>query len=132
MVAVRTGLSASLATLVVLLAVLAVAPGIGLVGWAVGLTCGGVLSVAVARSASAGGVEAFGPADLVTCTRATLSCGVAALVADSFVREAAVWALVALAAVALVLDAVDGRVAQKHRDGVRLSVPGSTGRPTRS
>jgi phosphatidylglycerophosphate synthase len=111
-VAVRAGLAAGLATLVVLLAVLAAVPGIGLVGWAAGLVCGAVLSVAVARSASAGGVDAFGPADLVTFVRATLGCGVAALVADSFVRGAAVWTLVALAAVALVLDAVDGRVAR--------------------
>ena len=112
MVAVRAGLSASLAALVVLLAVLAAAPGIGLVGWAAGLTCGVVLSGAVARSASARGVGAFGPADLVTLFRASLGCGAAALVADSFVRDAAVWTLVPLAVIALVLDAVDGRVAR--------------------
>ena len=113
MVAVRAGLSASLAAVVVLLAVLTATPGIGLAGWAAGLLCGGVLSAAVSRSASAGGVEAFGPADLVTCTRAALSCGVAALVADSFGRDASVGTLVALTAVALVLDAVDGRVARR-------------------
>lgn len=113
MVAVRNCLSASLAALVVLLALLGVAPGIGLVGWAAGLTCGTALSVAVARSASNGQVEAFGPADLVTLTRATLGCGVAALVADSFVREAAAWTLVALAAIALALDTVDGQVARR-------------------
>lgn len=111
MVTVRTGLSVSLAALVVLLTMLA-APGIGLVGWAAGLTCGVVLSVAVARSASAGRVETFGPADLVTLLRATLGCGVAALVADSFVGDPAVGTLVALTAFALVLDAVDGRVAR--------------------
>jgi phosphatidylglycerophosphate synthase len=111
-VAVRTGLSASLGALVVLLTVLAATPGIGLVGWAGGVTCGAVLSVAVARGASAGRVAALGPADLVTFARASLSCGVAALVADSFVREPAVGTLVALTAVALVLDAVDGRVAR--------------------
>ena len=112
MVEVRNGLSASLAGLVVLLAVLEATPGIGLAGWATGLACGVVLCVAAARSASNGGVESFGPADLVTLTRATLSCGVAALVADSFVRPAAVGTLVAIATVALVLDAVDGRVAR--------------------
>ena len=112
MVAVRNGLSAGLAALVVLLTVLEANPGIGLVGWATGLACGVVLSVAAAQSASNGGVESFGPADLVTLTRATLSCGVAALVADAFVRPAAVGTLVAIATVALVLDAVDGRVAR--------------------
>ena len=124
MVAPRNCLSASLVALVVLLAVLGVAPGIGLVGWAAGLTCGTALSVAVARSASNGRVEAFGPADLVTLTRATLSCGVAALVADSFVREVPAWTLVALAAVALALDTVDGQVARRtgtaSRFGARL------------
>ena len=112
MVAVRNGLSASLAALVVLLAVLEATPGIGLLGWATGLACGVVLSVAAAQSASNGGVASFGPADLVTLTRATLSCGVAALVAASFVGHAATGILVAIATVALVLDAVDGRVAR--------------------
>lgn len=113
MVEVRNGLSAGLAALVVLLAVLAATPGIGPVGWAAGLTCGVVLVVAVAWSASNRRVEAFGPADLVTLTRATLSCGVAALVADSFVRDVAEWTLIALAVIALALDAVDGRVARR-------------------
>ena len=54
-----------------------------------------------------------GPADRVTLTRATLVGGVAALVADSFAgrRPSPCWSL--LAAVALVLDAVDGRVARR-------------------
>ena len=112
MVAVRNGLSASLAALVVLVAVLETTPGIGLLGWATGLACGVVLGVAAARCASNGGVESFGPADLVTLTRATLSCGVAALVADSFVGHAATGVLVTIATVALILDAVDGRVAR--------------------
>ena len=112
MVAVRNALSAGLAALVVLLAVLAATAGIGLLGWVAGLACGVVLSVAVAQSAANGGVESFGPADLVTLTRATLSCGVAALVADSFVGPVATGILVAIASVALVLDAVDGRVAR--------------------
>ena len=116
MVPVRNGLSASLAALVVLLAVLEATPGMGILGWATGLACGLVLCVAAARSASNERVESFGPADLVTLARATLSCGVAALVADSFARDAApgtqVGTLVAIAAVALALDAVDGRVAR--------------------
>ncbi len=128
MVAVRNGLSASLATLLVLLAALEATPGMGLAGWATGLLCGTVLGAACARSASNGRVESFGPADLVTLTRATLSCGVAALVADSFVQGATAGTpagtIVAIAAVALVLDAVDGRVARltgtASRFGARL------------
>lgn len=112
MVAVRNGLVASMVALVLLLTVLGVTNGVGLVGWVAGLTCGTVLSVAVARSASSRSVEAFGPADLVTLARATLSCGAAALAAEAYVGDAPVWPLVALAAVALVLDAVDGRVAR--------------------
>ena len=49
----------------------------------------------------------------MTLTRATLVGGVTALVADSFGRPAPVPPLVALTAVALVLDAVDGWVARR-------------------
>ena len=59
------------------------------------------------------GAAALGPADRVTLTRATLVGGVAALTADSFDRPAPVAVLVALAVVALVLDAVDGQVARR-------------------
>ena len=68
-------------------------------------------------------VDGLGPADWVTLTRATLAVGVAALVVDSFVRAVPVRLLVALAAVALVLDAVDGWVARRTRTtavGARL------------
>ena len=49
----------------------------------------------------------------MTLARATLAVGVAALTADSFVRDVPVATLVALAAVALALDFVDGRVARR-------------------
>lgn len=113
MVAVRNGLSVSLASLVLLLTVLDATVGVGPAGWAAGLASGALLATAVAWSASDKGLEAFGPADLVTLTRAALSCGVAALVADSFVRDVPVRPLVGIAAVALTLDAVDGRVARR-------------------
>ncbi len=112
MVGVRNGLSASLGALVTLLAVLSMAAGTGLAGGASGLACGVVLVAVAARSARTSGVEALGPADVVTLTRATLSCGVAALLADSLVRDKASGTLVVLATTALVLDAVDGRVAR--------------------
>jgi phosphatidylglycerophosphate synthase len=55
----------------------------------------------------------FGPADLVTLTRAVLVGGVTALVVDGMATGTTVLpALVATAAVALVLDAVDGAVAR--------------------
>ncbi len=113
MVAVRNGLSASLAGLVVLLTTLSLVAGVAVVGWAAGIVCALVLRWAVVRAASARQVRAFGPADLVTLARATLACGVAALTATSFVRPPEVMPLVGLATVALVLDAVDGRVARR-------------------
>jgi phosphatidylglycerophosphate synthase len=57
----------------------------------------------------------LGPADLVTSARSVLVGGVAALVVHSFVGPVPVGALTALAVVALVLDAVDGRVARYTR-----------------
>lgn len=115
MVAVRNGLAVTLVVLVALLTALDATVGIGIAAWFVGLICGIVLSVAVASGVLDGDADALGPADLVTLTRATLSCGVAALVTDSFLRPAAVPTLVAVAAIALLLDAVDGRVARRTR-----------------
>ena len=112
MVGVRRGLVACVAGLVVVLAVLSGVSGIGPASWAVGLACAAVLAVATARRAALEGVEAFGPADLVTLTRATLACAVAALVAGSWGTEVG-RALVPLTAVALALDFVDGRVARR-------------------
>jgi phosphatidylglycerophosphate synthase len=116
MIGVRRGLAAALIGLVVLLLGLAAAPGIHAGGVAAGLACGTVLGVAAARSARRAGVETWGPADLVTLGRAALACGVGALVVDSAAANGAaggVPALVGLACVALVLDAVDGRVARR-------------------
>jgi phosphatidylglycerophosphate synthase len=60
------------------------------------------------------GKRSFGPADLVTLARALLVGGVTALVVDGMITgTTAVSALVALAAVALALDAVDGQVARR-------------------
>ncbi|RBY81495.1 CDP-alcohol phosphatidyltransferase family protein [Blastococcus sp. TF02-09] len=53
------------------------------------------------------------PPDRVTLTRALLSAGAAGLVVDSAGGPPAVPALVVLASVALLLDAVDGRVARR-------------------
>jgi phosphatidylglycerophosphate synthase len=67
--------------------------------------------------------DGLAPADWVTLTRATIAMGVAALVARSFGQPVPVALLVSLAAVALVLDAVDGWVARRTRTtaaGARL------------
>lgn len=111
MVTVRRGLVVGSAALVVLLVALTTTVGLGLFGWGVGVACGVVVTVAVAR----GGGGALGPADLITLSRAVLTCALAALVADSFFHTAAVATLVGLAIVALVSDAVDGQIARRTR-----------------
>lgn len=70
----------------------------------------GLLDGAMRRA----GKPALGPADVVTLARALLVGGVTALVVDGLLTGAtAVVPLVGLAAVALALDAVDGRVARR-------------------
>jgi phosphatidylglycerophosphate synthase len=59
--------------------------------------------------------DRLGPADWVTLARATLAVGVAALVADSLRQSVPVMLLVAISALALALDAVDGWVARRTR-----------------
>lgn len=107
--------------------------GLGGRGWVVGLACGvslvGLLTAGLRRAAR----RRLSPADRVTLTRAVLACGVAALVAHDAdggaqptVTAASVGVLVALASVALVLDAVDGRVARRtgtvHPFGARFDM----------
>ena len=105
---------------VVLLAVLARTVGLSGAGWLVGVTCGVIISVGLAHGLSRYGLSRYGTdrlgwADRVTLARATLAVGVAALVAESFGREAPVTMLVSLSALALTLDAVDGWVARRTR-----------------
>ena len=109
MIGVRRGLAACLMGLVVVLALL----GVGPAGWVAGPACAVVLAVAAARQAAADEVVRLGPADLVTLTRATLACAVAALVAESYAGADAVAILVPITVVALSLDFVDGRVARR-------------------
>ena len=110
MLTVRRGLVVGSAALVALLAVLAATVGLGFLGWGVGLACGAFTIVGVAR-----GTSSLGPADLVTLGRALLTCGLAALVADSFLHEAAVSTIVVGAVVALVSDLFDGWLARRTR-----------------
>jgi phosphatidylglycerophosphate synthase len=105
---------------VLLLAALADTVGLGVAGWIVGITCGVITDAALAHGISRYRVERLGQADWVTLARATLAVGVAALVAESFERPAPVTMLVALAAIALALDAVDGWVARRTRTTATL------------
>ncbi|MGO4599934.1 CDP-alcohol phosphatidyltransferase family protein [Terrabacter sp. 2RAF25] len=82
-------------------------------GWVAGLASGVVLATALAHGLVRLARRSLLPADRVTLTRAVLACGVAALVADPDASPVAVDLLVALSAVALVLDAVDGWVARR-------------------
>jgi phosphatidylglycerophosphate synthase len=89
------------------------AAGLGPPGWlaAASFTAAGwaVLAEAMPRY----GMTRFGPADLVTMTRAILVGGVTALVADTSHPRTSMWPLVIVAALALATDAVDGKVARR-------------------
>lgn len=113
-VPIRKGLAAGLAALVFLLAVLA-SLGLALLPAVVGLACGVVVCAAVHRGLAASDAAALGPADVVTLSRAILACALAALVVDTSLGEPAAAVIVPLAVVAVVLDAVDGRVARATR-----------------
>jgi phosphatidylglycerophosphate synthase len=105
---------------VLLLTVLAGTAGLGAAGWTVGIACAVTMSAALARGLARGPVDRLGPASWVTLARATLAVGVAALAADSFTHGTPVALLVTLAAVALVLDAVDGWVARRTEMATEL------------
>jgi hypothetical protein len=113
--AVRVFPATGLVAQALLLAALAATVGLGGTGWVVGVACALTASAALAGALSHYPSHQLGPADWVTLARATLAVGVAALVGDSFARPTPVAMLVALAAVALALDAVDGAVARRSR-----------------
>jgi phosphatidylglycerophosphate synthase len=97
----------------VIIAALAMPVGLAPAGWLVGVSVGlgaaGLHIVARRRT----GQARIAPADWVTLTRAVLSAGIAGLVFGTAHSSAAIVALVMLASAALVLDAVDGRVARR-------------------
>jgi phosphatidylglycerophosphate synthase len=108
-----TGPVAGLLAQALLLAVLATAAGTGVAGVAVGAACAVIIAAALAHGLAGRPDERLGPASWVTLTRATLAVGVAALTVDSFTHDVPVGLLVTLAAVALVLDLVDGALARR-------------------
>jgi phosphatidylglycerophosphate synthase len=114
---VQRDLLTALAGQLLLLAVLASTAGLGVAGWAVGLALALVGDLVLGAALARAGRSALGPADRVTLTRASMVCGVGALVAEG---TPPVTLLVPLAAVALALDAVDGRVARATGTTSRL------------
>jgi phosphatidylglycerophosphate synthase len=98
--------------LVVLLG-LAVTVGLTGAGWLVGMGCGVAVNLLFARGLMHASMPSMGAANVVTLARATLVCAVAALVTSASNGADVVPAVVILATVALVLDAVDGQVARR-------------------
>ncbi len=96
-----------------LLGVVSTTVSLGVAGWIAGLATGAAAAALIATARLRSDRPAIFPADWVTLTRAVLCAGVAGLVADSFSRPVPITALVTLAAIALVLDAVDGQVARR-------------------
>jgi phosphatidylglycerophosphate synthase len=102
-------------TTVALLGVLSLTTGLGVAGLAVGVCAGWGATAAIVGGRIRSGRQGLLPADSVTLSRALLSAGIAGLVAGSFVQPIPPSAVVVLAAAALALDAVDGRVARHTR-----------------
>ncbi|MEV0154960.1 CDP-alcohol phosphatidyltransferase family protein [Micromonospora sp. NPDC050686] len=110
---VRNSPVTGLAGQVVLLAVLAAAVGLGVTGWLVGLAHGLAQYGLLRHGLRLDGTPGLRPADRVTLARAVLVGGVTALAADVLAGGQVPAAVpVSLAAVALALDWVDGRVAR--------------------
>ncbi|MEU0006834.1 CDP-alcohol phosphatidyltransferase family protein [Streptomyces sp. NPDC006314] len=98
---------------ILLLALLGSAIGLGPAGWLTGLAFAFATWAVLARALHRSRLSSFGPANRVTLGRSTLVGGVTAMVADSFQSAPPVTLLVALTAVALLLDGVDGKVARR-------------------
>jgi phosphatidylglycerophosphate synthase len=107
------GPTAGLLAQLLLLAALAATSGLSAAGGIAGVTSALIIAVALAHGLARHGATRLGPASWVTLVRATLAVGVAALAVDSLSRAAPGALIVTLAAVALALDAADGRVARR-------------------
>lgn len=112
MTSIWTGPVAWAATQTLLLAAL-MAAGLGVVAGAAGTTYAVVVAVLLIVGLRRSGRAALGPADHVTEARTLLVGLVTALIVESFRGPVSVPLLVSMAAVALALDAVDGRVARR-------------------
>ncbi|GII76779.1 membrane protein [Sphaerisporangium rufum] len=114
-----TGISArgpvaGVAAQLLLLAALGSGAGLRPVGWLAGTAYAVILAAILTGALLRSRARSLGPAGLVTLARAELVGGVTALVAmDLLGAHAPAAFVVALAAVALVLDGVDGHVARR-------------------
>jgi phosphatidylglycerophosphate synthase len=111
--AVQTGPVIGLLGQLAVLSVVAGTVGLGATGWLAGTACGLVTAAGLVHGLNRSGSAVLGAANRVTLARASLVGAVTALLADALVGSASVAAAVGLAAVALVLDAVDGWVARR-------------------
>jgi phosphatidylglycerophosphate synthase len=109
---VHSGPAVGLLGQLILLFVLSETVGLGAVGWLVGTACGVVTAAGLSYGMTLSGRLALGAANRVTLLRATLVGGVAAMLSDALLGPTNLTVLVGLAAVALVLDGVDGWVAR--------------------
>lgn len=114
---VPRGTVVGMAGAALLLSAIAAILGLGPAGWLIGLACAAMINVLLARGLRRAGIDRLRLPNRITLGRATLVAGVAALVADATLGPAHSSAVVALATVALVLDAVDGWVA-RHLNAV--------------
>ena len=97
----------------VLLVVLARTVGLSGPAWVAGVLCAGAIDLLLVRGSAVSGALRLGAANRVTLLRASLVAGVTALLADGWSGPGATPVLVALAALALALDGVDGWVARR-------------------
>jgi phosphatidylglycerophosphate synthase len=110
---VPRGILAGSAGALALLTLVAAGTGLGAAGWLAGLCALVTINVLLTRALRRRGIVRLALPNRITLTRATLTGAVAALVADGMLRSAHATAVVAIATVALVLDAVDGHVARR-------------------
>jgi phosphatidylglycerophosphate synthase len=109
---VPTELLTGLLALAALLAALGATVGLGPAAVLVGLAYGCAVTGLLARGAARVGTKALTPADRITLARAVLVGGLTALVTESVAHPVPPGVVAGIAAAALVLDAVDGRVAR--------------------
>jgi phosphatidylglycerophosphate synthase len=118
--------AAALCAASILTAGLSLVYGLGPLGLGCGLFVATATAFALTRAMNDTEQRRLTPADRVTLCRAFLTAAVTALVAGSFVAQVSTVPLVALAAAALALDAVDGRVARRtgtvHALGARFDM----------
>jgi hypothetical protein len=84
---VRRFQALALTSLVVLLAAFSATTGLHTAGWVVGLLCGVIVNTVVPLGLARSGSHVPGPADLVTLTRAVITCVLAALTADALLHH---------------------------------------------